>query len=150
MPLCDPNVHAESYDMEALVDAVEICREIGSARPFQAWRKAEIAPGPEAHNRAALREYIRRAVGMYHHQVGTCRMGGGNDAVVAPDLKVRGLAGLRVADASIIPAVPSGNTNAPSIMIGERAADLILGRGNVGNCTGDRTPEESSATTSSN
>jgi choline dehydrogenase len=143
MPLCDPNVLAESYDMDALIDAVEICREIGAAQPFQAWRRAEISPGPEARNRAALRAYVRRAVGTYHHQVGTCRMGVGNDAVVAPDLRVRGLAGLRVADASIIPAVPSGNTNAPSIMIGEKAADLILGRKSVGSRARDRSPQGS-------
>lgn len=66
-------------------------------------------------------------VGTYHHQVGTCRMGRDAGAVVDPDLRVRGIQGLRVADASVMPFVPSANTNAPSIMIGEKAADLLLG-----------------------
>ncbi|EQD81554.1 hypothetical protein N599_35520, partial [Saccharopolyspora erythraea D] len=72
-----------------------------------------------------IREFARRSVGTYHHQAGTCRMGVDELAVVDPDLRVRGIEGLRVADASIMPVVPSCNTNAPSIMIGEKAADLI-------------------------
>lgn len=126
-PLCDPHLLAERYDMEALLDAVEICREIGASKAFKGWRKREVAPGPEARTRDDLRRYVRRTVGTYHHQAGTCRMGIDDRAVVTPDLAVRGLAGLRVADASIMPAVTSGNTNAPSIMIGEKAADLLLG-----------------------
>ncbi|MGW0578633.1 GMC family oxidoreductase [Streptomyces sp. NPDC002920] len=125
-PLLDPNILAERYDLEALVDAVEICREIGAHAAFDGWRKAEVAPGPDARTRDDLREYVRRAVGTYHHQVGTCRMGQDSLAVVDPALRVYGVAGLRVADASIMPSVPSGNTNAPSIMVGEKAADLIL------------------------
>jgi choline dehydrogenase len=130
-PQCDPNILAESRDMEALVDAVEICREIGAAPPFKAFRKAEVAPGPDARTREDLRQYIRRAVSTYHHQVGTCRMGIDSGAVVGPDLAVREISGLRVADASIMPSVTSGNTNAPSIMIGEKAADLLLERVSV-------------------
>jgi choline dehydrogenase len=126
-PLCDPNILAESYDLEALVDAVEICREIGASRAFIDWRYMEIAPGPRAHTRDHLREYVRRAASSYHHQVGTCRMGIDDGAVVAPDLTVRGIDGLRVADASIMPSITTGNTNAPAIMIGEKASDLITG-----------------------
>ncbi|OBA62427.1 choline dehydrogenase [Mycobacterium sp. 1100029.7] len=126
-PLCDPNVLAEPYDLEALVDAVEICREIGAHPAFDGWRYAEVAPGPQARTRDQLRHYVRRAVNSYHHQVGTCRVGIDDDAVVAPDLRVRGIDGLRVADASIMPSVTAGNTNAPTIMIGEKAADLIVG-----------------------
>ncbi|MPY55752.1 GMC family oxidoreductase [Streptomyces spongiae] len=125
-PLLDPNVLAERYDLEALVDAVELCREIGGQAAFDGWRKAEVAPGPEARTRDDLRAYVRRAVGTYHHQVGTCRMGQDALSVVDPDLRVYGVEGLRVADASIMPSIPSGNTNAPSIMIGEKAADLLL------------------------
>ncbi|GAA0448338.1 GMC family oxidoreductase [Streptomyces olivaceiscleroticus] len=125
-PLVDPNVLAERYDLEALVDAVELCREIGGQSAFDAWRKAEVAPGPEARTRDDLRAYVRRAVGTYHHQVGTCRMGQDSRAVVDPELRVRGVDGLRVADASIMPSVPSGNTNAPTIMVGEKAADLLI------------------------
>lgn len=124
-PLVDPNVLAEPYDLEALVDAMEICREIGASPAFDEWRKAEVTPGPEAATRDELREYVRRVVDTYHHQVGTCKMGQDGLSVVDPELRVHGLESLRVADASIMPAVPSGNTNAPSIMIGEKAADLI-------------------------
>lgn len=126
-PWCDPNVLAEPYDLEALVDAVEICREIGASSAFDDWRYAEVAPGPRVRTRDHLREYVRRAVGTYHHQVGTCRMGVDDDAVVAPDLRVRGVEGLRVVDASVMPSVTAGNTNAPAIMIGEKASDLIAG-----------------------
>lgn len=122
----DPNVLAEKQDLEALVDAVEMCREIGASAAFDEWREAEVAPGPQARTREDLRDYVRRTVGTYHHQVGTCRMGSDSMAVVDPALRVRGVAGLRVADASIMPSVPSGNTNAPSIMVGEKAADLLL------------------------
>ncbi|MFI0817121.1 GMC family oxidoreductase [Streptomyces sp. NPDC021098] len=124
-PLLDPNILAERYDMEAMVDAVEICREIGAHAAFDDWRKAEAAPGLEARTREDLREFVRRAVGTYHHQVGTCKMGQDSLAVVDPELRVHGVPGLRVADASIMPSVSSGNTNAPSIMIGEKAADLL-------------------------
>ncbi|OBA69842.1 choline dehydrogenase [Mycobacterium sp. 1554424.7] len=128
-PLADPNVLADPDDLEALVDAVEICRDIGASAAFKPWRKGEVAPGSAAANRNALRDFVRRAVGTYHHQVGTCKMGAADDpnAVVKPDLRVRGVEGLRVADASIMPTITSGNTNAPAIMIGERAADLLLG-----------------------
>ena len=75
---------------------------------------------------AELRDYVRRVVASYHHQVGTCRMGRDEDAVVDPELRVYGVEGLRVADASIMPAVTTGNTNAPSMMIGARAAAMML------------------------
>ncbi|WP_304452555.1 GMC family oxidoreductase [Nocardiopsis sp. YSL2] len=125
-PLVDPNLLAEPHDLEALVDAVEICREIGGAAAFDTWRETEVAPGPDARTRDDLREYVRRAVTTYHHQVGTCRMGVDSLSVVDPALRVHGMDGLRVADASVMPSVPSGNTNAPAIMVGEKAADLIL------------------------
>ncbi|OBI79993.1 GMC family oxidoreductase [Mycobacterium sp. 1245805.9] len=128
-PLADPNVLADNTDLEAMVDAVEICRDIGASATFMPWRKAEVAPGPAATTRNALRAFVRQAVGTYHHQVGTCKMGAADDpdAVVGPDLRVRGVDRLRVADASIMPTITTGNTNAPSIMIGEHAADLLLG-----------------------
>lgn len=128
LPLADPNVLADPRDLEALVDALEMCREIGASTPFARWRKAEVTPVPAAATRDELRAFVRRAVGTYHHQVGTCKMGAEHDpnAVVGPDLRVRGVQGLRVADASIMPVITSGNTNAPTIMIGEKAADLLL------------------------
>ena len=117
-----------------MVEAVELCRDIGASRAFVPWRAAEVAPGREATTSAELREFLRRSVGTYHHQVGTCKMGAADDpdAVVGADLRVRGVEGLRVADASIMPDVPAGNTNAASIMIGERAADLIIGTSPTG------------------
>jgi choline dehydrogenase len=75
---------------------------------------------------AELREYVRRVTGSYHHQVGTCRMGSDEGAVVDPELRVGGVEGLRVADASVMPSVTTGNTNAPSMMIGARAAAMML------------------------
>ncbi|MGN6252930.1 MAG: GMC family oxidoreductase [Marmoricola sp.] len=126
-PLVDPQILSDPYDLEALCDAIEICREIGRQAAFDPWRRREVAPGPEATTREDVREFARRSVGTYHHQVGTCRMGVDDLAVVDPALRVRGVRGLRVVDASIMPVVPSCNTNAPSIMVGEKAADLILG-----------------------
>ena len=125
--LVDPNILADPYDLEALCDAIELSREVGAQPAFDEWRKREVAPGPESTTRDDLREFARRSVGTYHHQVGTCRMGVDEWAVVDPQLRVRGIDGLRVADASIMPVVPSCNTNAPSIMVGEKAADLITG-----------------------
>lgn len=124
-PLVDPNILADEYDLEALVDAVELCREIGRQDAFAPFRKSEFTPS-NVTDRDSLRAFVRQAAGTYHHQVGTCKMGIDDLAVVDPQLRVHGIAGLRVADASIIPSVPSGNTNAPAIMIGEKAAELIL------------------------
>lgn len=119
-PLIDPATLRHPADLEALAAAVRLCREIGRAPALAEWGPIEAYPA--AHE---LRDYIRRTVITYHHQAGTCRMGVDDRAVVDPELRVHGVAGLRVADASIMPAVTSGNTNAPTVMIGERAADLV-------------------------
>ncbi len=125
-PLIDPAYLQCEADVEALVTAVEICREIGNSAPLAEWGSRELYPGPATRTRDELREYVRRTVITYHHQVGTCKMGIDDGAVVDPELRVYGVTGLRVADASIMPAVTSGNTNAPAMMIGEKASDLIL------------------------
>lgn len=125
-PLVDPNIFADERDLEAMVDAIELVRDVGAQDAFSPYRKSEFAPGVEITSREDLRDFARRTVGTYHHQVGTCRMGQDELAVVDPQLRVRGVAGLRVADASVMPSVPSANTNAPSIMIGDRASDFII------------------------
>ncbi|MEV4347180.1 GMC family oxidoreductase N-terminal domain-containing protein [Actinoplanes sp. NPDC049596] len=123
----DPNVLACEADVESLVSAVELCRRIGAATPLKEWGAVERYPGPTAMSRDDLRRYVRETVVTYHHQSGTCKMGRDALSVVDPELRVHGVAGLRVADASIIPIVPTGNINAPSIMIGERVAEFISG-----------------------
>jgi choline dehydrogenase len=122
------NMFAESSDLDAMVRAVKVSREIYAQQPLRAMIRREALPGADVQTDAQLREYIRHNAGHRAHPVGTCRMGNDADAVVDAQLRVHGIAGLRVADASVMPEVPSGNTNLPSIMIGEKAADLLLGR----------------------
>lgn len=125
-PIVDPNIFADERDLEAMVDAVIISRTVGSEEPFAPFRKAEFAPGAAVTTRDQLREFCRNTVGTYHHQVGTCRMGTDALSVVDPSLNVHGITHLRVADASVMPTIPGANTNASTIMIGEKASDLLL------------------------
>jgi choline dehydrogenase-like flavoprotein len=125
-PVLDPCYLAEPADLSALVAAVRMTREIGSQHALAGWRGREVAPGPGVRTGEEIAAYIRQALLSYHHQVGTCRMGVDRLAVVDPSLRVHGVPGLRVADASVMPAVTSGNTNAATITIGERCADIIL------------------------
>jgi choline dehydrogenase len=125
-PALDPHYLQDPADAAALLAALRISREIGAAAALKQWRASEIAPGPDARTDADLLGYGRRNLITYHHQVGTCKMGIDRLAVVGPDLRVHGVDGLRVADASVMPAVTSGNTNAPSVMIGERCAGFVL------------------------
>lgn len=124
-PHLDPNYLGEQADYDALKIAVQQCQKLGYTDAMKEWSKVEIFPGKDA-TEAELEEYIRKSCGTYHHMVGTCKMGIDSMAVVDPELKVHGIEGLRVCDASIMPSVTSGNTNAPSIMIGEKASDMIL------------------------
>lgn len=118
---------SEQSDVDALVASVQHCRAIGRSPALQAWGATEVYPGPDIADED-LEQYVRDSVVTYHHQVGTCRMGLDAGSVVDPrTLKVHGLEGLRIADASIMPLVPTGNTNAPSVMIGEKAAQLLAG-----------------------
>jgi choline dehydrogenase len=123
--LIDPNVLACDADLESLVAAVELCRRVGAAGALREWGAVERYPGPTVVSGEDLRDYVRKTAITYHHQVGTCKMGVDELAVVDAQLRVHGVDGLRVADASVMPIVTTGNTNAPSIMIGERAADFI-------------------------
>ena len=121
------NLLAEPDDMEGVVRAVKVARSIYEQSPMRALIRGELQPGPEVRSDAQLRDYIRANVDHRSHPVGTCRMGTDEDAVVDAALRVRGIDGLRIADASIMPELPSGNTNLPTMMIGEKAADLIRG-----------------------
>jgi choline dehydrogenase len=124
-PLIDPACLSCDADLEALVAAIELCREIGAQPALADWRGEELYPGNGVRTASELRAYVRETAITYHHQVGTCRMGVDALAVVDPELRVRGVEGLRVADASVMPFVTSGNTHAPTVMIGERAAELV-------------------------
>ena len=119
------NMLSEPEDVEALVTGVEIARRIASHEPLAGLLGEELLPGPGIADREAIEDDLRQRVETLYHPVGTCRMGSDERAVVDPELRVNGIEGLRVADASIMPLIPGGNTNAPSIMIGEKAADLI-------------------------
>lgn len=127
-PLIDPNLLADPADVEPLLRGLRLVRKIFAAPAFAAYRAQESAPGPAAQSDEALIEYIRAQAYTVHHPVSTCRMGTDPMAVVDPQLRVVGLEGLRVADASVFPRIIGGNTNAAVVMIAEKAADLILGR----------------------
>ncbi len=113
--------------MQVLVEGVKIARKLGEARAFAPFRDVETHPGPQVQSDEEIAEYIREYVETIYHPVGTCKMGNDSMAVVDAHLRVRGVEGLRVIDASIMPTVVGGNTNAPTIMIAEKAADLIKG-----------------------
>jgi choline dehydrogenase len=120
------NFLAESIDRECLLATMRITRRLMEA-PALAWiEPEEFGPGPQAQSDDELLDYVTRTAETTYHPVGTCRMGSDRNAVVDDQLRVRGVGGLRVADASIMPTLTSGNTNAPSIMIGEKAARMVL------------------------
>lgn len=126
-PVLDPRYLHDEADLRCLVRGIELAREIGQAAALEEWREREVVPGPRTANRAEIEQFVRRAVCTWYHPVGTCKMGLDAAAVVDPALCVRGVEGLRVADASIMPTIVSANTNAASLMIGWRGAGLIMG-----------------------
>jgi choline dehydrogenase len=119
---------AEGFDLRVILEAVALSRRVLAQPAFDAFRGEELFPGAGVRDEAALVDFIRHKAESIYHPVGTCRMGSDDAAVVDPQLRVRGVDGLRVVDASVMPNLPGGNTNAPTIMIAERAADLILGK----------------------
>jgi choline dehydrogenase len=129
-PAIDPGYLSDPKDARALAAGLKMAREFVTAKPMAAICKSEIAPGAHVRSDAELLHYVRTSVGTLYHPVGTCAMGGDRswNSVLDPELRVRGVTGLRVVDASVMPSVPRGNTNAPAIAIAERAADLIAGR----------------------
>jgi choline dehydrogenase-like flavoprotein len=114
-------------DLQALLEGIRLSREIIRAAPFAPYRGAEVYPGDDVTSRSALEAVVRRKAETIYHPAGTCRMGRDEGAVVDAGLRVRGVAGLRVIDASVMPRLVGGNTNAPTIMIAEKAAAQILG-----------------------
>jgi choline dehydrogenase len=126
-PKIAPRYLSEPADLEALVRAVERTRDIFAAPAFAGLIETEVLPGPSVKTRADIVAFIRAKAETIYHPVGTCRMGDASDSqvVVDPTLAVRGIKCLRVVDASVMPSIISGNTNAPTIMIAERAADIV-------------------------
>jgi choline dehydrogenase len=121
----------EGFDLRMMVECAKWSRTLFAQKAFDAYRGAPIFPARDDLTDRELVEFIRQKAETVYHPVGTCRMGADADAVVDTELRVRGVEGLRVVDASVMPTLPGGNTNAPTIMIAERAADLIRGRAPV-------------------
>jgi choline dehydrogenase len=124
-PVLDPNYFADDRDMVAVVNGLRMARRIARSHAIDTWHCQEVLPGPGQDDDESLRAYVRRTTASYCHPVGTCRIGEDTMAVVDADLRLRGIDGLRVADASVIPSIPSGNTNATVYAVAERAADLL-------------------------
>jgi choline dehydrogenase-like flavoprotein len=127
-PLIDANLLAVRTDIEPLVRATRLIRRVFGAAAFAPYRAVEAAPGAVVQSDEQIAAYIRANAYTVHHPVSTCRMGSDAGSVVDPQLRVRGLEGLRVADASVFPSIIGGNTNAGVIMVAEKASDLIRGR----------------------
>jgi len=127
-PLIDPRLLEHPDDIKPLIRALKIARRAFATEAFAEYEGIEVAPGPQCKTDKQFDKYIRETGYTVHHPVGTCRMGSDDEAVVDPQLRFRGIEGLRIADASVMPSVIGGNTNAPCVMIGERAADFILGK----------------------
>jgi len=129
-PLAAPEIRfnflKSAYDFQALLHGIKVCREIARQPALKPFVVEEVLPGAQVTGEEELKADIRARGVSNLHPVGTCKMGREVDAVVDPQLRVHGIGGLRVADASIMPAIVAGNTNAPSIMIGEKCADMVL------------------------
>jgi choline dehydrogenase len=126
-PLIDPNLLGDPEDLPPLLRGIALTRRLLAAPSFERYHGVEVAPGPGVQSEEAVTDYIRRAAHTVHHPVSTCRMGPDGNSVVDAQLKVKGVDGLRVADASIFPNIIGGNTNATVVMVAEKAADMMLG-----------------------
>jgi choline dehydrogenase len=124
----DPRFLTHPDDIETMLRGFKLARRLLESDAFKPVRGVELLPGPQAQSDDAIKDHIRNNFVTTFHPVGTCRMGIDAEAVVDPDLRVRGVDRLRVVDASVMPTLIGGNTNAPTIMIAEKAADMILGR----------------------
>ena len=123
--MCLNGLQAEA-DRRVFRESVRMTREITAQSAFDKVRGPEVSPGPDVTSDADIDAFVRANANSAYHVCGTCRMGNDDLAVVSPDLHVHGIEGLRVADASIMPTITNGNLNAPSLMIGEKAAAMIL------------------------
>jgi choline dehydrogenase len=126
-PIIDPNYFGDERDLRTLVAGLRLARRIGAASAYDPWRSAEAVPGPAVDDDEALRDFAKAAYQSYFHPVGTCAMGDTDMSVVDSELRVHGISGLRVADGSVMPSIPSANTAATVYAIAERAAELIGG-----------------------
>jgi choline dehydrogenase len=124
-PTIEPNFLGTDRDLEATVRGAQAARELVSQRAFDDIREAELIPGPKTGSKTDLIEFVRMGTMSFGHPIGTARMGEDAEAVVDSELRVHGVRLLRVADASVMPSIVSGATNAASIMIGGRAAEFI-------------------------
>jgi choline dehydrogenase len=127
-PLIRPNFLAAKADQDALVAGMHIARDIGETEALAPYRTRELKPGPDCQDDEGMLNYARNTGASVYHVMGTCKMGTDADpmAVVNERLKVRGLEGVRVIDASIMPTMPSGNINAPVMMVAEKGAAMII------------------------
>ena len=125
-PKISPNYLSDTHDQKVMIEGVRLIREIHKKEPFRNLWDEEVVPGQGAKSDKQILETIKSNGGTVFHPVGTCRMGEEKDSVVDPKLRVHGIANLYVADASVMPKITSANTNAPSLMIGEKAAAIIL------------------------
>ena len=128
MPSIDPGFLTNEDDFLPLIRGFRLARRIAMAPAFDRYRGAEFMPGLDVQTDDELKAYVRNFSGSVFHPVGTCRMGSDAESVVDPELKVRGIVGLRVVDVSIMPTIIGGNTGAPAVMIGEKGSDLVLGK----------------------
>jgi len=126
-PLIDPAFLNDERDMTTILAGIRIAREVIASSALDFWRGHEVFPGPAAEENSGLRVYVRSAAVSYNHASCTCRMGDDADSVVDLDLRVRGVEGLRVVDASVMPSIPAANPNATVLAIAERAAAIITG-----------------------
>jgi choline dehydrogenase len=124
-PVVDPNYLGDDRDMHTMLEGIRIARHIGSAHALDDWCAQELAPGPAVDDEESLREYVRATTSSYYHPVGTCAIGQSGRSVVDSELRVHGIDGLRVVDASVMPSLPSNNTLATVYAIAERGAEMI-------------------------
>jgi choline dehydrogenase len=126
LPVVDPRYLSDPVDAQVLVRGIELARELARSAPFAPLRGRELAPGEKVDDRPDLLRYVRANASTVWHPAGTARMGVDRGAVVDPELRVYGVDGLRVVDASVMPTITAGNTNAATVMIGEKASDLVI------------------------